>query len=62
VSSSIKELQGRAGSFTRDAGKVRGSMAAAATMLEAIRSQRASLLEAATLEQVGTDLGRRGIG
>lgn len=52
MSSSIKELQAQAGSFTRDAGKVRGSMAAADTSLEAIRSARAALLEAATLEQV----------
>lgn len=53
VSGSIKELQTQAASFHKDAGKVRGNIAAADTALEAIRSARAALLESATLEQVG---------
>jgi hypothetical protein len=57
VSGSIKELQVQAASFNKDAGKVRGNIAAADTALEAIRSSRAALLESATLEQVGAHLG-----
>jgi prefoldin subunit 5 len=53
VSAGIKELQAQAASFNKDAAKVRGSIAAADTALEAIRSSRAALMEAATLEQVG---------
>lgn len=55
VSGGIKELQTQAASFNKDAGKVRGNIAAADTALEAIRSARAALLESATLEQVRTD-------
>lgn len=52
VNAGIKELQTQAASFNKDAGKVRGDIAAADTALEAIRSARAALLESATLEQV----------
>lgn len=52
MSGGIKELQVQAASFNKDAGKVRGNIAAADTALEAIRSARAALLESATLEQV----------
>ncbi|KAF8072553.1 SMC1 [Scenedesmus sp. PABB004] len=53
----IKELQATAANYQKDAGRLRGNMAAAATAVEAARSARRGLLEAATLEQV--DLPRR---
>jgi hypothetical protein len=49
----MKELQAQAASYQKDAGKLRGSMAAAATAVEAVRSSRHGLMEAAMLEQVG---------
>jgi hypothetical protein len=49
----MKELQAQQASYQRDAGKLRGGMAAAATAVEAVRSSRHGLMEAAMLEQVG---------
>uniref|UniRef100_A0A383VHM8 Structural maintenance of chromosomes protein n=1 Tax=Tetradesmus obliquus TaxID=3088 RepID=A0A383VHM8_TETOB len=48
----MKELQAQAASYQKDAGKLRGGMAAAATAVEAVRSSRHGLMEAAVLEQV----------
>jgi hypothetical protein len=49
----MKELQAQQASYQKDAGKLRGGMAAAATAVEAVRSSRHGLMEAAMLEQVG---------
>jgi hypothetical protein len=48
----MKELQAQQASYQKDAGKLRGGMAAAATAVEAVRSSRHGLMEAAMLEQV----------
>jgi hypothetical protein len=53
VQASMKELQAQAASYAKDAGKLRGGMAAAGTAVEAVRSSRHGLMEAAMLEQVG---------
>eukprot|EP00878_Enallax_costatus_P030403 GHUV01033097.1.p1 GENE.GHUV01033097.1~~GHUV01033097.1.p1 ORF type:complete len:751 (+),score=324.15 GHUV01033097.1:453-2705(+) len=58
VTASMKELQAQNTNHQKEAGKIKGNMAAAATALEAVRSNRRNLLEQATLEQV--DLPRRG--
>jgi hypothetical protein len=52
AANTVKELQTQAASYQKDVGRLRGNMSAAATAVEAARSARASLLEAATLEQV----------
>jgi len=49
----VKDVQARAASYQKDVGRLRGNMAAASTAVEAARSARASLLETATMEQVG---------
>lgn len=56
----MKELQAQAASYQKDAGKLRGGMAAAATAVEAVRSSRHGLMEAAVLEQVGRGLDGHG--
>lgn len=49
----MKELQSQNAGYQKEVGKLKGNMAAAATALEAVRSNRRGLLEQATLEQVG---------
>eukprot|EP00775_Hariotina_reticulata_P012126 gene12126-12264_t len=52
AANAVKDLQAQAAGHQKDAGRLRGNMAAAATAVEAARSAGASLLETATLEQV----------
>lgn len=53
VNTSMKDLQSQHARHQQEVGKLKGNMAAVATALEAVRSNRRNLLEQATLEQVG---------
>lgn len=54
ATASMKDLQVQNNNHQKEVGKLKGNMAAAATALDAVRSNRRNLLEQATLEQVWT--------
>lgn len=62
MNAGIKELQAEHAGYQKEVGKLKGNMAAAATALEAVRSNRRGLLEQATLEQVRGACSRPGGG